>query len=237
MAGFTPVVVNRRSGRGLDRTQKVAIGAVAVSLAMIAIVTVQTRPGVSSPTALGMIQDMSHYDAMHAAHIKGSIPTFAQESDEIMNLTFPDERSGSDSEEYQPNAYIRGTKITFDQEAHDIIPGDYLTKDVRPTESLALKSVKRLQAKAAKAAAAAPAAQTAQKSARTSKLGMIADISTINSIHAAYIKGGIPTSSQESDEIMDVAFPDERSGSDSKEHQPSAYIRAVVHRGYLVHPG
>jgi len=61
MAGFTPVVVNRRSGRGLDRTQKVAIGAVAVSLAMIAIVTVQTRPGVSSPTALGMIQDMSQY--------------------------------------------------------------------------------------------------------------------------------------------------------------------------------
>jgi hypothetical protein len=98
---------------------------------------------------------------------------------------------------------------------------------VRPTESLALKSVKRLQAKAAKAAAAAPAAQTAQKSARTSKLGMIADISTINSIHAAYIKGGIPTSSQESDEIMDVAFPDERSGSDSKEHQPSAYIRGT----------
>jgi hypothetical protein len=40
-----------------------------------------------------------------------------------MNLTFPDERSGSDSKEYQPNAYIRGTKITFDQEAGDIIPG------------------------------------------------------------------------------------------------------------------
>jgi len=56
--GFMPVVVNAaRPNRGLDRKSKAAIVAVAVGLAMVAIVTVQSRPQ-SGRTALGMTGDM-----------------------------------------------------------------------------------------------------------------------------------------------------------------------------------
>ena len=36
-----------------------------------------------------------------------------------------------------------------------------------------------------------------------------ADIATINDIHSAYIHGSVPTAKGESDDIMDLNFPDE----------------------------
>eukprot|EP00287_Rhodomonas_sp_CCMP768_P003852 CAMPEP_0196718970 /NCGR_PEP_ID=MMETSP1091-20130531/2042_1 /TAXON_ID=302021 /ORGANISM="Rhodomonas sp., Strain CCMP768" /LENGTH=92 /DNA_ID=CAMNT_0042059777 /DNA_START=8 /DNA_END=286 /DNA_ORIENTATION=+ len=85
-------------------------------------------------TKLGMLGDMNHLPDMKAAHIQGSVPTFAQESDEIMDLDFPDERNGADSVEEQPTAYERGTKITFPGEATDITG---VERDMARQESLA----------------------------------------------------------------------------------------------------
>jgi hypothetical protein len=41
------------------------------------------------------------------------------------------------------------------------------------------------------------------------KLAMMGDIATINDIHSAYIHGSIPTAKGESDDIMNMNFPDE----------------------------
>ncbi len=38
---------------------------------------------------------------------------------------------------------------------------------------------------------------------------MLADIATLNDIHAAYIRGSVPTAAQESDDIMNQPFSDE----------------------------
>ena len=40
-------------------------------------------------------------------------------------------------------------------------------------------------------------------------LAMMGDIATINDIHSAYIHGSVPTAKGESDDIMDLNFPDE----------------------------
>ncbi|EKX46706.1 hypothetical protein GUITHDRAFT_152300, partial [Guillardia theta CCMP2712] len=149
---------------------------------------------------LGMIGDISTIGEIHAAYIHGSIPTAAQEADDIMDLPFPDARNGSDAKEWMPSAYIRGSIDTSAQEAQDITG---VAKDPRK-EFLY------------------------QTKAKTSKLGMIGDIHTINSIHAAYIHGSVPTAAQESDEITTFAFPDERNGSDSKTLMPSAYVRGSI---------
>ena len=37
----------------------------------------------------------------------------------------------------------------------------------------------------------------------------VADIATINDIHSAYIHGSVPTAKGESDDIMDLNFPEE----------------------------
>ncbi len=42
---------------------------------------------------------------------------------------------------------------------------------------------------------------------------MGADIATLNDIHAAYIRGSVPTAAQESDEILNQPFSDERGRS------------------------
>ena len=38
---------------------------------------------------------------------------------------------------------------------------------------------------------------------------MGADIATLNDIHAAYIRGSVPTAAQESDDILNQPFSDE----------------------------
>jgi hypothetical protein len=40
-------------------------------------------------------------------------------------------------------------------------------------------------------------------------VGLVADIATLNDIHAAYIRGSVPTAAQESDDIMNQPFSDE----------------------------
>ena len=40
-------------------------------------------------------------------------------------------------------------------------------------------------------------------------LAMMGDIATINDIHSAYIHGSVPTAVGESNDIMDLNFPDE----------------------------
>uniref|UniRef100_A0A7S0HX51 Uncharacterized protein n=1 Tax=Hanusia phi TaxID=3032 RepID=A0A7S0HX51_9CRYP len=161
---------------------------------------------------LGMIGDIKAINHIHAAYIHGSIPTFAQESDEITTFAFPDERNGSDSKSLMPSAYIRGSIDTSAQEASDITG---VAKD--PVK-------RRLQAKQSKLMSQ----HKPQLHARTTKLGMIGDISTINDIHAAYIHGSVPTAAQESDDIMNMPYPDERNGSDSKNLMPSAYVRGSI---------
>ena len=44
---------------------------------------------------------------------------------------------------------------------------------------------------------------------KDTKLAMMGDIATINDIHSAYIHGSIPTAKGESDDIMNMNFPDE----------------------------
>jgi hypothetical protein len=164
-------------------------------------------------TELSMAGDISTLKDIHAAYVRGSVPTAAQESDDIMNQPFSDERNGADSKAAVPNAYITGTVDTADGEARDItsfVSGsaarDSANKDVARTESL-------LQL---------PSRPT------LTKLSMAGDIATLNDIHAAYIRGSVPTAAQESDDILNQPFSDERNGADSKAKMPSAYITGTV---------
>merc|ERR1712167_218743 len=100
-------------------------------------------------TKLGMIQDSVHMQHIHAAYIQGSVPTAVQESREIMNLTFPDEREGADGIQYQPTAHITGTKITFPGEATDITG---VEKDNTPRVLKSVRGSKLLQLKKRQAA-------------------------------------------------------------------------------------
>merc|ERR1719163_1414505 len=152
--------------------------------------------------------DIATINDIHSAYIHGSVPTAIGESNDIMNLNFPDERFGSDSKEHMPSAYVRGTVITFPEEAGDIVArgenhGVAAHKDVKASEALKDKN-------------------------HLSQLAMMGDIATINDIHSAYIHGSVPTAIGESNDIMNLNFPDERFGSDSKEHMPSAYVRGTV---------
>merc|ERR1719163_2578357 len=136
-----------------------------------------------------MMGDIATINDIHSAYIHGSVPTAIGESNDIMNLNFPDERFGSDSKEHMPSAYVRGTVITFPEEAGDIVArgenhGVAAHKDVKTAEALKDKN-------------------------HLSQLAMMGDIATIN-------------------DIMNLNFPDERFGSDSKEHMPSAYVRGTV---------
>ena len=101
-------------------------------------------------TKLGMTGDISTMGDIHAAYIHGSVPTFKEESDDIMNLAFPDERSGSDSIEKMPAAYVRGTVITFNQEAQNIVNKTWAGyKEARAAKApvVQLASAKRLAMK------------------------------------------------------------------------------------------
>jgi len=115
-----------------------------------------------------------------------------------MNMNFPDERNGADSKANMPSAYVRGSVDTFKAEAADI------------TSKGAAHGV------------------VAHKDAVKEQLAMMDDIATINDIHAAYIHGSVPTAKGESDDIMNMNFPDERNGADSKANMPSAYVRGSV---------
>ena len=50
---------------------------------------------------------------------------------------------------------------------------------------------------------------TGEGDAKRTSLAMMDDIATINDIHAAYIHGSVPTAKGESDDIMNMNFPDE----------------------------
>merc|ERR1712216_728544 len=134
---------------------------------------------------------------------------------DIMDLNFPDERFGSDSKEYMPAAYVRGSINTAPQEAADIVAKG------------ANHGVLAHQGTPAPAAEEQDAVKQKllQMPQKTSKLAMMDDIATINDIHSAYIHGSVPTAVGESNDIMDLNFPDERFGSDSKEYMPAAYVR------------
>merc|ERR1711966_363935 len=157
---------------------------------------------------LAMMGDIATINDIHSAYIHGSVPTAIGESNDIMNLNFPDERFGSDSKEHMPSAYVRGTVITFPEEAGDIVArgenhGVAAHKDVKASEALKDKN-------------------------HLSQLAMMGDIATINDIHSAYIHGSVPTAIGESNDIMNLNFPDERFGSDSKEYMPAAYVRGSI---------
>ena len=47
------------------------------------------------------------------------------------------------------------------------------------------------------------------KGPRSTGLAMMGDIATINDIHSAYIHGSVPTAIGESNDIMNLNFPDE----------------------------
>ena len=229
-------------------------------------------------TGLAMMGDIATINDIHSAYIHGSVPTAIGESNDIMNLNFPDEvgavhccgrvvygccwvfglrasvlacfeaalctkltlswcaccvpcsvsreqRFGSDSKEHMPSAYVRGTVITFPEEAGDIVArgenhGVAAHKDVKASEALRTQTKQKLLQ--------LHAFNQAHKALPTSMLGMTGDISTMGDIHAAYIHGSVPTSVGESDDIMNLNFPDERNGADSKEFMPSAYVRGSV---------
>merc|ERR1719261_880905 len=179
----------------------------------------------SRRTQLAMMGDIATINDIHSAYIHGSVPTAIGESNDIMNLNFPDERFGSDSKEHMPSAYVRGTVITFPEEAGDIVArgekhGVAAHKDVKASEALRTQTKQKLLQ--------LHAFNQAHKALPTSMLGMTGDISTMGDIHAAYIHGSVPTSVGESDDIMNLNFPDERNGADSKEFMPSAYVRGSV---------
>eukprot|EP00292_Cryptomonas_paramecium_P012339 CAMPEP_0113728096 /NCGR_PEP_ID=MMETSP0038_2-20120614/41652_1 /TAXON_ID=2898 /ORGANISM="Cryptomonas paramecium" /LENGTH=291 /DNA_ID=CAMNT_0000659485 /DNA_START=200 /DNA_END=1071 /DNA_ORIENTATION=- /assembly_acc=CAM_ASM_000170 len=164
-------------------------------------------------TKLSMAGDISTLKDIHAAYVRGSVSTAAQESDDIMNQPYPDERDGSDKKSKMPNAYITGSVSTAEGEARDITSfasssaaRDRANKDVARTESLL---------------------QVASKPVLT-KLSMAGDISTLKDIHAAYVRGSVSTAAQESDDIMNQPYPDERDGSDKKSKMPNAYITGSV---------
>ena len=117
-----------------------------------------------------------------------------------------EQRFGSDSKEHMPSAYVRGTVITFPEEAGDIVArgenhGVAAHKDVKASEALRTQTKQKLLQ--------LHAFNQAHKALPTSMLGMTGDISTMGDIHAAYIHGSVPTSVGESDDIMNLNFPDE----------------------------
>merc|ERR1712216_403511 len=97
-------------------------------------------PAKNHLSKLAMMGDIATINDIHSAYIHGSIPTAKGESDDIMNMNFPDERFGSDSKAYMPSAYVRGSVDTFKAEATDIVSrsanhGVMAHKDLK-TESL-----------------------------------------------------------------------------------------------------
>mmetsp|Transcript_35802 Transcript_35802/g.93937 ORF Transcript_35802/g.93937 Transcript_35802/m.93937 type:complete len:252 (+) Transcript_35802:13-768(+) len=172
-----------------------------------------SKPAEMYMSKLSMAGDIATLKDIHAAYIRGSVPTATQESEEIMNQQFSDEADGSDQKSRVPSAYITGTVSTAEGEARDITSfasssaaRDRANKDVARTESLL---------------------QVASKPVLT-KLSMAGDISTLKDIHAAYVRGSVSTAAQESDDIMNQPYPDERDGSDKKSKMPNAYITGSV---------
>ena len=87
---------------------------------------------------------------------------------------------------------MRGSVDTFKAEASDITARS-ATHGVMAHKDLKTESLMSLPA----------------KQNHLSKLAMMGDIATLNDIHSAYIHGSIPTAKGESDDIMDLNFPDE----------------------------
>ena len=98
-----------------------------------------------------------------------------------------------------PAAYVRGSINTAPQEAADIVAKG------------ANHGVLAHQGTPAPAAEEQDAVKQKllQMPQKTSKLAMMGDIATINDIHSAYIHGSVPTAVGESNDIMDLNFPDE----------------------------
>merc|ERR1712216_389017 len=112
-----------------------------------------------------------------------------------------------------------GTVITFPEEAGDIVArgenhGVAAHKDVKASEALRTQTKQKLLQ--------LHAFNQAHKALPTLMLGMTGDISTMGDIHAAYIHGSVPTSVGESDDIMNLNFPDERNGADITAKSSSA---------------
>ena len=109
------------------------------------------------------------------------------------------QRNGADSKANMPSAYVRGSVDTFKAEAADI------------TSKGAAHGV------------------VAHKDAVKEQLAMMDDIATINDIHAAYIHGSVPTAKGESDDIMNMNFPDEVGTAQTHK---SVYLRVSAGREY-----
>jgi hypothetical protein len=161
-------------------------------------------------TKLGMSGDVANLANMHAAYIQGSVPTAMEESRDIITDDFPDETNGkktTDGFDRMPEAYERGSKNTFGDEASAIIPG--AEKDQARTEALA--AVNRLMAK-----------RERELKGRKQMLGMSGDVANMANMHAAYIQGSVPTAKEESDDIITNDYPDEtENAADSYEKQVS----------------
>jgi hypothetical protein len=159
-------------------------------------------------TKLGMSGDVANLKNMHAAYIQGSVPTAMEESRDIITDDFPDETNGkktTDGFDRMPEAYERGSKNTFGDEASAIIPG--AEKDNARTEALA--AVNRLMAK-----------RERELKGRKQMLGMSGDVANMANMHAAYIQGSVPTAKEESDDIITNDYPDEtENAADSYEKQ------------------
>ena len=179
------------SGRGKGNGRMVAVSAAFACGLVLAVAVVTVGP--ARPTQLGMTGDISTMDDIHSAYIHGSVPTSKGESDDIMNLNFPDERNGADSKSYQPAAYVRGSVSTAGAEATNIVNRTWTGAGMKKAPVVSLK--------------AGPTSSRLHASSQ--KLAMMDDIATINDIHSAYIHGSVPTAQGESDDIMDLNFPDE----------------------------
>eukprot|EP00960_Hanusia_phi_P058436 763889-Hanusia_phi.AAC.1 len=134
------------------------------------------------------------------------------------------QRNGSDAKEWMPSAYIRGSIDTSAQEAQDItgVAMDPRKEILYQTKAKTSKlGMIGGQAKQTYEPAQAPAAckdnqvgndrrcRLLSSGLRSAHGRDFADISTINDIHAAYIHGSVPTAAQESDDIMNMPYPDE----------------------------
>ena len=87
---------------------------------------------------------------------------------------------------------MRGSVDTFKAEASDITSRS-ATHGVMAHKDLKTESLMSLPA----------------KQNHLSKLAMMGDIATLNDIHSAYIHGSVPTAIGESNDIMNLNFPDE----------------------------
>merc|ERR1719183_2574655 len=188
MVGLHEVVVPASSTQGRRPMRMAGVVALVCGL-VLAVALVSSGSSGPSKTALDMMGDIATINDIHSAYIHGSVPTAVGESNDIMNLNFPDERSGSDSKEYMPAAYVRGSINTAPQEAADIVAKGanhgVLAHEGTP----------------------AAEATAATKDAHTQSLDMMGDIATINDIHSAYIHGSVPTAVGESNDIMNLNFP------------------------------